>query len=466
MVEEAPEGSRFEPLSALWRVLAAPQSFMILLGLVALALVVGSLIPQIPPEASELPQAWLAAQPGLLGQGSGLLGALGLYDLYHALWFRLLLAIAGIVLFVRTVDSFEFAWRAMVRRPWPASALAFWSDQPPQVSLTSSLSVQETRAQLSELLLRQGYWLADVGEREGAGMVAGRRGSGLWARPLGYGALLLALLGLTIAGTWGWQGEQWQPVPDESRAVGHDTPYVVRLDDFDMRFGDDQRLEEYSSQVTWLEGDSEIKQDRVEVGRPVMHRGITVRQIGYMPVVRMRAWDEDDQPLPLDTGADALSVTGEAEIRFSSPQGQPLVLVSDRDLILALTFEPMCDAGRPALNVDRIQSGGTGREALAAFFDSGSLEVDGLRLELDLNFVPILRVDRKPGMGLVALGMALVVTALLLAWIVAPSLVWIAVGQGGENQTRLQVRGLPAAGTDRWLTELAARLREELADEA
>src|SRR5690606_26192083 len=98
--------------SVLWRVLSAPQTLLVLMGLLALTLALGTWIPQIPPEESSDPQAWLAAQPGLFGQASSLVRTLGLYGLYRTFWFRLLLVLSGLALFVRAVDAAGLALQA------------------------------------------------------------------------------------------------------------------------------------------------------------------------------------------------------------------------------------------------------------------------------------------------------------------------------------------------------------------
>ena len=73
MAEQTNDVSRFEPLSALWRILAAPLTLLILMGLLALALAASTLIPQIPVTFAEDPQAWLATQTGVWGQASDVL---------------------------------------------------------------------------------------------------------------------------------------------------------------------------------------------------------------------------------------------------------------------------------------------------------------------------------------------------------------------------------------------------------
>lgn len=466
MAKETPGASRFEPLSALWRVLAAPQTLLILMGLVALSLTLGVFVPQIPQQAANEPQAWLAVQSSVWGQGNGLVRAVGLFDLYHSFWFRLLLVLLGLCLFVQAAESADLAWRLTRQRPWTLTALAFWGNHPPQIQLSSSLPSDELEARATRFLAERGYWLTDVPAQSLPNLVASRRGWAFWARSLGYGALLLALAGLAMVASWGWQGEQWRPIPGETHALGHDTPYTVRLDAFRMQLGDGQQLQSYRSEITWLEGENELEQSMVGVGQPVTRGGVTVRQVGYVPVVRMRGWDADNQPLTLETAESVLGVPGEAEIRFSSAQAQPIVLISDQDLFLALTFEPMCAEGRPALYVDRIQGSGAERQPLGVLTESGSLTVDGLRLDLELFFVPVLQADQRSATGLVVASMALVVAALMAMWLLRPHLVWIAVREGDEQRSVAHILALPGTGSYRWLPQLADRLREALSDDA
>ena len=166
MAEETPKQARFEPLSALWRALAAPQTLLVLMGLVALAFALGMLVPQIPPQAASDAQAWLAAQTGLFQQASGPIRALGLFDLFHTFWFHLLLALTGLCLSVRAMESMDWAWRATGSTSWTQRtedvhvAFAAWGRHPPQFSFSSSLPADRAKARLGERFRGQGYWSA------------------------------------------------------------------------------------------------------------------------------------------------------------------------------------------------------------------------------------------------------------------------------------------------------------------
>jgi hypothetical protein len=466
MAEQTDSASRFEPFSALWRILAAPLTLLILVGLLALALAAGTLIPQIPATFADDPQAWVAVQTSFWGQASSVLHFLGVFDLYSSLWFRALLVLLGLCLFVRTVDSVELAWRVMRWARWTPDRLAAWGHQPPRVELLLPTRLDETVERMVAFMSERGFWASKVSGFAVPSLVVVRRAIMLWTRPLGYGALLVALVSMAVAGAWGWKGEPWQPREGDVHEVEHGTSYSVRLDAFTIVQSDRGAAPEYSSRITWLEGETVLEQDAVGAGQSSSFAGITVRQMGYVPVVRLRGWDGDDRPLMLETEGDVLGMTGEADIRFSSAEDQPLVLIPNHDLFLLLSYEPGCDGEGPALYVKRIREGGDDQEILGILRDSGSVSVDGLRFEIDLAFVPILRLDRYLTVGLALACLAIFVIALIANWIAPPRMVWIAMAQESESSSQVRLLARPGAGAQRWLSDLADLAQEALHDDA
>ncbi len=466
MTEQAERASRFEPLSALWRILASPRTLVILMGLLGLTLAAGTLIPQMPEEYAGNPQAWLVMQSGIWGQAGGFLHTLGLFDLYGSLWLRGLLVLSALCLFVRTVDSAELAWRVTRREPWTRAGPTIWGPNPPRLRVSSPLALDEAAERLGALLSKRGYWSSTVPDLAAPAIVAARRRLMFWTRPLAYGSLLFVLVCLAIAGAWGWQGEPWQPREEEVHAADHSTPYSVRLDAFDIVPGDGQQPPDYSSQVTWLRGETVLDRHLVGAGRTSERAGITLRQVGYVPIVRMRGRDGDEHPLLLETEGDVLSMTGEAEIRFASPEDEPLVLVSTQALYLVLSFEPGCDDHGPLLRVSRIGEGGDDREALGTLTEGGSVSVDGLQFEIDFTFVPILRLEHYPAARFALIGIALLIVALIANWLAPPRLLWVAISQEKEQRTNVRLLAFPSSSAEVWLSQMAGLFQEVLHDEA
>lgn len=463
-------GARFKPVAVMWRLLAAPETLMALMGVIALVLILAELIPQAPPGTANSPQAWIAAQTGPIGQQSGLLRSLGLFDLYHSLGFRVLLALIGLCLFVRAVESGELAWSlsAQDRRiefPWFPHGRSAWDMRLLCIDFSPLLPEDRIAVRLRQYFSRHGYWTTALHDGRLAGYLAGRHTALLWAWPIGYAGLLVALLGLVITDTWGWFGEPWQPLPGESRVVGQTGPYALRLDTFDVRSDGGRSLCDFRSHVTWLEGDRELEPDLIRIGFPASKRSGTVRQLGFVPVVRMRGWDGEGQPLTLETDADALSVTGVAEIRFTSPESQPLVLVTGHDLYLALSFEPNCAIGEPELHLSRIESGGAGQVTVGTLRKSGTVSVNEFRLDIDLRFVPILRSDFRPGQGAVIAGLVLFLTAGLALWFIPPRLVRIVEDNREARDNVVRVLALARVGDSAWWTRMADDFQETPVDE-
>ena len=457
--------TRREPLSVLWRSLASPQTLMVLLGLVALALALSTLIPQIPPQAVDDPQAWLAVQPGVFGRGNDLIRVLGLFDIYDALWFHLLLALTGLVLFVWFVQSLELAWQTVRPQGWEPAAFVFWGGNPRQVQVSSSLDRDDTLARLHAFLLRDGYRCVNVSGLQDPNLVARRREWLLWARPLFFGSFLVALAGLAIVRNWGWQNEDWQPYPGESQAIGHGLPYVLHLDRFVWQQDQGGQLCDYYSEISWLKDDATVRQDVAGVGQPARLQGIAVRQIGFAPAVRLSGQDQADRPLVFQTGGGELAAPGEFEVAFTTPETQQLVLIAGHDLLLSLSFTP-CDAeGRPALYVAVVDNGGSEQRPVAILHESGSVIVGALYVTVDLAYRPVLRADYRPGMALVVVSAVLAVIALLVGWIGGSQLIWIAVGPGAGDSIAVQMLPLPGTWGNRWVPELASRLGRVLADD-
>jgi hypothetical protein len=466
MTEEIPnpKTSRLEPLSVLWHILIAPQTLLVLMGSIALALALGTLIPQVPQQLGGDPQSWLAVQSDIPGYRNDLVRTLGLFDLYQTLWFRLLLVLTGLVLFVWAVELADLARHATRRKNWTIGALALWARHAARIRLSSSLPPQDAQARIRDFLALHGYGCADVTAPPNPSLIAGRRKAALWARPLAHGALILALIGLFIVSTWGWQNEDWQPIPGDSRAVGHGSPYAVRLDAFHLQLGNNGQLCDCRSEVTWLEGDSVVRRDAAGIGESAALQGVAVRQIGYVPIVKVRAWDATGRPLTIQTTGEESGPHGELEIVFPSAQAQPHIFIPSHDLFLTLAFEPLCTTGRPGLHLVLLQAGGTERQPLGILYESGLVHFDDVSVNFDLAYGPILRVDYRPAMGLVVISLVIAVVALAAGWIASPELMWIAVEPDGEDAGVVQILAMPGTGSSLWLPRLASRLRKVLTD--
>ncbi|MGD8465751.1 MAG: cytochrome c biogenesis protein ResB [Anaerolineae bacterium] len=453
--------SRLDPLGLLWRLAAAPQSLMLLLALLILALVLAHIIPQIPARATTDPLAWLATQSTYPEPVNRAIHALRLYDIYHAIWFHLLLALTGLILFVCLFESAELAWRASERVDWRQDDVSLFGPPALQARVRFPAPHQEMQDRLHHWSSQDRYRSTPVDTSAGMTWVLARRARLLWLRPLALAALLIVLAGLVVSGTWGWQNEDWMPAPGEKRPVGHGQPLTIQLESFQPP-PLVQGLQHYQSHITWTRDDGSSQPGTTGFGHPAKLDGIAVRQIAYAPIAQLNAIDAEGRPLPLQANGSELSTLDTIEIALRSPDDRPVVYVPTLDLFLSLRFEPECEAQGPTLYVDQVQASGSGATTVGSIQRRGTLDSDDFQLEVNLTYRPVLRVDSRPGMVMVVGGLAVTLLSLTIGWLIEPRLFWLVLEPGKEGTTSIRFLIPPALRGNRWLIGLISHLRAEL----
>lgn len=443
---------RPDPLSVVWHVLAAPETLLAALGLLVLTLAAAGFVPQVPLSARSSPLQWLAAQPDLAG--SAWIRGLHLYAISQSLWLRLLLGFLGAILLVRLARSVEIAFWAGAHKPWTLPRLHAWSRRTLgewKSGAPAGEAVGEARQRLAGHGLR---WFPAAMDGVTA-EVASRRAWALWITPLVYGGLLVALAGAQLLMAWGWQSEPWQPNPGESRAVGAEGTTTVRLESFALERDDSGRVTAATSEIAWS-GVRERGRSWLAPGQPARLRGLAVRQIGYVPLLSIRGWDEEGRPLLLqeETGS---GLPTDLRVEFPSPEARPVLFLEEKDQLLVLSFEPGGRTGRPALRLTRSAVAGAEQAPAGTLYESGTVGLDGVRLQVEMAFRPILQADSLPGVGLVVGGSTLALIALAFVWLVRPALLWVSAapdpagtifvrlfGVAGHGEGRIAAAGPPA----------------------
>jgi hypothetical protein len=109
-----------------------------------------------------------------------------------------------------------------------------------------------------------------------------------------------------------------------------------------------------------------------------------------------------------------------------------------------------------------LQSGESGAAAIGSVQERGTLDTDDFRLEVNLTYRPVLRVDSRPGMGLVVGGLLVAIVALAVGWLAEPQLIWLILEPGKEEVTSIRLLVPPVLRTNRGLSALISRLHREL----
>ncbi len=445
-------------LDSLWRLCSSPYLTLALATAVALSLLVASLLPQQPPAAlsdSAVRGQWLALVHHLYPTTGETLLALGALDVFHSLWFRLLVALLAFNLCLSLINLAESLWQSRrsiaVRRPE-----SFFAEGLSTVSLTTAWGWEEVlesvRRTLTAVLTRpreefaQGtaYFYADTGLWSHGGALA-----------LHLGALLLLLGGL-IGGRWGWQTEPQRLGPGRQADI-RETDYTLRLDDLAVSEG------HFRAEVALLREGEVVSRGVVGERKPLRHSGLTVRGIGYGPAAVVRAWDEVGRSLTLQSFAEGAEPAEVAYLPFGALGEEHYCAVPESNLVvrLVLVEDESADVG-PSFEMQAYRSNSADPVFEGTLSAGDQIAINGHRYSVEVQYYALLLVRHDPGSGLVLLGLLLAASGMMVTLWKPRAQAWVLVAdEGGE--VIIRVRGETHAH-DRRFARLMTELTEHLTE--
>jgi cytochrome c biogenesis protein len=269
----------------LWRSLSQLRLGVILLALLLGAVIVGTFFPQMPQQTDT--SAWWAALRDRYGALYGPLRALGLFDLFGALWFRGLLGL----LLLSTLACF-------LNRVWPLSRVVFRprtqlpAERFERAELRAQLSfpsLQAAELALRTILPRRGFRVQV--ERWGGSEDPAQQQLHLRAdrhRLPRLGTLLthVGLISLLLSAAWsglrGWRAPALAVDSNTVTAVGYGTGVGLQCDQFTILHYDDGTPRDYRAAVTLVATTGEeLTHGLVRINHPLTYGGVSYYLQGY-----------------------------------------------------------------------------------------------------------------------------------------------------------------------------------------
>jgi cytochrome c biogenesis protein ResB len=269
------------PLRAVWWLFANLRFAVILLVVLCAISLLGVLLPQKPlaVRAGALPESeWLDKQEGRFGFLTDPLDTAGLFDVFHARWFAILLVLTAIASGVYVVSRVPSVWRT-ITKPRKRVPDRYFQMAPNRVEVAGSLDAD----QLEEALRRTRYRVERVEEDGAIHMFADRFA---WAHAgtlLTHAAVIVFILA-AIAGKIDafssplFLGEGSTlpvfPVRDANQMQ-------VELRDAGGRFSSDGQALDYRSEMVIYRRGEEVKRCTSTVNTPCSYDGYKFYQSAY-----------------------------------------------------------------------------------------------------------------------------------------------------------------------------------------
>ncbi len=458
------------------RFLSSLECGLVLLGSLGTAVIIGTMILQRPmAREGQIEQIYAP-------QTVRLLNALGLFDVFHAWWFVLLLGLLGANITLASLERFPQVWR-LFSRPHMKADEWFVHQLPFQKEIPLGFHTS------AEALTIAGKKLSDLGYPpkpkvlEGGTLYVEKHRAARLAPYIVHASLLVIFVGAMLDGLWGFRGfvslipgartQSVEPMtaPGAPRRLG----FAVRCDGVGMEKYPDGSPKQYWSQLAVEENGREVVRKTIFVNEPLTYKGVRFFQASYSPTGAPRK-------LVFEASWAGTGGNRYPPQTFTLRPGEPVRLHDQGTQVELSDFIPdfvvegnqigsRSDEPRnPAIQLAVTLPGG--KQARVWTFpkapEMAPPNESGINFQLrdlEMEYMTGLEVAHQPGQNLIWVGCLLLTAGLMMALYMSHVRMWGVVGRDRKGRPALLLGGQPSKyreSFERRFNKLAGELEEVL----
>jgi len=424
-----------------WSFFSSVRLTLFLLILIALAAILGTVIPQ-QDAAGEAVQK---LPPAL----AGVLKVLQLNDLYRSPWFLLLMALLTVNLVVCSLNRLPASLRLYRRQPEPDRP-GLYEELPPGQVLAAEGTVEDEAARMEKVLQKALGSVERKGSDQATWLSAHKGAWSYFGVYVIHAGVLVIILGAVIGSLLGFDG--YVNIPEGGSAdrielrggkgvmeLGFD----VKCDDFDVEFYDSGMPKLYRSDLSFLKGGEIRAKGVLMVNHPLEFEGIRFYQSSYGSV-------PGEAVLKITKkGEQAVKRARQGE-RFAIDEGRAqveILRIEGNLMRMGPAVKVGITAGDKALSfwvfrfIDAIEEQNPGITKQIPQFNAGLYSPYRFALEgIETSFYTGLKVTRDPGVPVVGAGAFLLVAGFLLTFFSSHRQVFVRLDRK-HGKTRVCIAG-------------------------
>lgn len=411
-------------IGRIWRFFTSVRLALVLILMIAAAVLAGTLIDQAPGSVIANPtayDAWLERAEGKYGVWTNVFDALRLFNVFHTLWFRILIGLLTANIIVCSINRWKGIWTTAFRTRIRMGD-AFFQHARFNASMTAQMPAAAAAERARRALSRARYRVVTQTDEGAVALYADRYRLSRFGTYLSHLSLVLILAGTVIGGLWGFHDDEFIIPEGTTRDVGRGTGLSVELVEFTDEYDVQGPPKDFRSEIVIYKDGAEVKRGILRVNSPMGYDGVRFFQSFFGQTAVMDIKDDTGAVLFHDSVPLAwLTRDGSRPIgSFQLPEKNLAVYV-----IGPRTGEtdPMVPAGEMRVEM-YTQSSGT--LATAENLTQGETkELAGLSVTFvrESRFTG-LQVAKDPGVKLIWIAAALMIIGLAMMFYFPPKRVW------------------------------------------
>lgn len=425
-----------------WSFFASVYLTITLLVFTVVLSIVGTFIPQ-QDAAREFAQG---IPPGL----ASFLQTMQVFDLFHSVWFFLLMLLLSLNLIVCSLNRWSLTWKQFRGAPFSGEEGFFRGLSPERIFLCDE-DVGTMTGRLEGLLSRKYRKISKNQEKEDTVIIFGERGRySRFAVYVVHLSLLLLILGALMGAFWGWEGYVNIGEGETADAIdlkgGKGTkalPFTVRCDKFIVAFYENGAPKTYRSDLTFLKDGKTLYQGPLLVNHPISLEGVRVYQASYGSSPDGRA------SLAFSRGGQEGKIikVGPGE-SFSLPEKEGTVQIARMEenlMQMGPAVKILVRSGQGEVSfwvfqhIDKIREMNPGVTEQVPMFNPALFKPYLFVLKgIEERYYTGLQVSRDPGAPLVAAAAVLMMVGLIGTFFSSHRRIWIKIQPAGEK-TKISV---------------------------
>jgi len=412
-----------------------------LLIIIAVASILGTIIPQQYGGG----ESFRHLSPGLFK----VFNSLQLFDMYHSVWFIILMGLLSLNLIVCSLDRFPASWKLFTAIPSPDRSKPF-ENLPPESVILTEKDRNEVIEGVANILTKR-YKKIRRKDADSATFFYGERGSysnfGVYIIHL---SSLIVISGAIIGSLLGFQafvnipeGESTNTVHLARQKGVKKLDFTVRCDKFSISFYDNGMPKEYRSNLSFIKDNNVILEGPLLVNHPITFNGIRFYQASYGSTPGGKAYIT---VIRENKEENTLKVKQRDSFYLKEKNTKVKILRIEKNLMSmgpAVLINIQSPEGNMQFwvfkHIDKIRERIPGLFKKVPKFNPGRFKPYYFKLDrIESNYYTGLQLSHDPGVVIVAIGSIFIILGLFITFFSSHKRLWVRVDEQ-DGKTKISV---------------------------